>query len=225
MHPKYKRKAAKAKAAKLKANGSAGSGMLGGEKDLSMRKFPGLSMPDQEWRPAEDYLDERSSKEFNTSEKLPESISIDNTMNEHAAVASRRNRPSADDYLAAGPPAKRHRGTMPDVDRGYEGMGERRGDSRDNGYLHDDRGARGRPPASVIDDRPVLYKIYPALVTNVRDFGAFASLEGVRGRIEGTGARLWQVLINVQDLSMFRTSQGSVSLLRRMWSSAMRRSE
>ncbi|TFK77464.1 ATP-dependent RNA helicase DHX8 [Pluteus cervinus] len=55
-----------------------------------------------------------------------------------------------------------------------------------------DRG-RGRAP----DDRPILYKIYNGKVTGLRDFGAFVSLEGIAGRVEGmvhvsnvqTGAR------------------------------------
>lgn len=36
-----------------------------------------------------------------------------------------------------------------------------------------------------LDEKPVLYKIYNGRVTNLRDFGAFVSLEGVKGRVEG----------------------------------------
>lgn len=35
------------------------------------------------------------------------------------------------------------------------------------------------------DDAPVIYKIYNGRVTNMRDFGAFVQLDGVRGRVEG----------------------------------------
>ena len=36
-----------------------------------------------------------------------------------------------------------------------------------------------------LDEKPVLYKIYNGRVTTLRDFGAFVSLEGVKGRVEG----------------------------------------
>ncbi|PVU92243.1 hypothetical protein BB559_003777 [Furculomyces boomerangus] len=36
-----------------------------------------------------------------------------------------------------------------------------------------------------IDDKPVLYKIYKGKISNLKDFGAFVNLEGVRGRVEG----------------------------------------
>ncbi len=41
---------------------------------------------------------------------------------------------------------------------------------------------RRRP---VIDDEPILYKIYDGKVSKTMDFGAFVSLEGVKGRREG----------------------------------------
>ena len=185
MHPRYKRKAVKAKAAKAKANGLSGEGLTEGEKDLRTRKFPGLSMPDQEWRPAEAYLDERSTKET-ASDKLPDSISMDNTMAELAAVASRRNRPAAEDSFGGEPPSKRSRNEPGGYagDSGYEGMRRHRAGERDFGGREEDT-TRGRPGRSGPDDQPVLYKIYHATVTNVRDFGAFASIEGIRGRVEG----------------------------------------
>ena len=186
MHPRYKRKAAKAKAAKAKANGTSGDGLTEGEKDLRTRKFPGLSMPDQEWRPAEAYIDERNGKEPE-SEKLPDSISMDNTMAELAAVASRRNRPGAGDYLGGEPPSKRSRNEPGGFagDRGYEGMRQHRAGVRNPGGREEEP-SRGRPGRSGPDDAPVLYKIYHATISNVRDFGAFASLEGIKGRVEGT---------------------------------------
>ncbi|CAJ0640241.1 14079_t:CDS:2 [Entrophospora sp. SA101] len=36
-----------------------------------------------------------------------------------------------------------------------------------------------------LDEKPVLYKIYNGKVTNIKDFGAFIGLEGVKGRVEG----------------------------------------
>lgn len=217
MHPKYKRKAAKLKISKAKALGSTASGLVPGEKDMQSRKFPGLSLPDVEWRPAEDYLDGRAQKESEI-EKLPDSISMDNTMAELAAVAARRNRPAAEDYLGDQPPPKRPRSSSMDRDRdsGYEGMRPRR--SGASGYgTHPSEDHRGRFSTSTLDERPILYKIYPAHITNVRDFGAFASLEGVRGRIEGESSDdkrevpsdTYAGLIHVSNLTGQRVSSAS----------------
>ncbi|RXW11997.1 hypothetical protein EST38_g13859, partial [Candolleomyces aberdarensis] len=48
------------------------------------------------------------------------------------------------------------------------------------------RGRRddGRPRRE-IDERPVLFKIYNGKVSGIKDFGAFVTLEGVAGRVEG----------------------------------------
>ena len=37
-----------------------------------------------------------------------------------------------------------------------------------------------------MDNKPVLFKIYGGKVTGLKDFGAFVTLEGVSGRVEGT---------------------------------------
>lgn len=181
MHPKYKRKAAKAKAAAAKSTGN-GANNLDEQRDLQSRKFPGLSVPDQEWRPAEKYLAERATVE--PADKLPASISIDDTMAELAAVASRRNRPSAEDYLDDEPLAKRPRNGDHAVRNGHNGNGHGMRDGGRDGYRDNGYGDRGRP-RPMPDDRPVLYKIYNGVVQNLRDFGAFVSLEGVQGRVEG----------------------------------------
>jgi ATP-dependent RNA helicase DHX8/PRP22 len=188
MHPKYKRKAAKAKAKAAKANPS--QALADDVKQLQSRKFPGLSVPDQEWSPAEKYVEERTRRE--PEEKLPASISMDDTMVQLAAVAARRNdRPAAEDYLDGEPSAKRQRQSEPrgghrerDVDQRYgrdQGYNDR---PRDNGYAD-----RGRP-RPMLDERPVLYKIYNGVVQNIRDFGAFVSLEGLQGRVEGMSRTL-----------------------------------
>lgn len=192
MHPKYKRKAAKLKAAKAKANGTDDKAVSSMDTDIKSRKFPGLAMPDSEWRPLDAYLDGRDNKEP-AVDKLPESISMDNTMAELAAVASRRNRPAAEDYIDGEPSNKRMRnGGGYERDNGYgsrdNGYGNRNGQQgreQDGGYGSRLGGARGRPGYDAIDDKPTLYKIYPGNVTNVRDFGAFVQLEGIRGRVEG----------------------------------------
>jgi ATP-dependent RNA helicase DHX8/PRP22 len=194
MHPRYKRKAAKLKAAKAKANGSDNKTVSSLDTDIKSRKFPGLAMPDSEWRPLDAYLDGRDDKEP-AAEKLPDSISMDNTMAELAAVASRRNRPAAEDFIDGEPSNKRMRGGN-ERDNGYGSRGDNgyggRGDNgygnrngQDGGYGSRLGDSRGRPGGNSMDDKPVLYKIYPGTVTNVRDFGAFVGLEGIRGRVEG----------------------------------------
>ncbi|WWC87584.1 uncharacterized protein L201_002474 [Kwoniella dendrophila CBS 6074] len=167
MHPKYKRKAAKAKAAAANGKTTGRPALVDEQKALQSRKFPGLSMPDQDWTTADKYLESRQVKEP-SSEKLPESLTIDDTMAQLSAVASRRNRASAEDYLDGEPSSKRPRNGENGRDNGYGG--------RDNDQ------PRGRPG---LDDRPVLYKIYNGSISNVRDFGAFVTLEGVQGRTEG----------------------------------------
>lgn len=168
MHPKYKRKAAKAKAKAAKADPTG----VTSAKQLEARKFPGLSVPDQEWSTAEKYVDDRAAVE--PKEKLPASISMDDTMAELQAVAARRNRPAAEDYIdGEAPSSKRPRnGAGPREDRHQ--------DRRDPRY-----GMNGSAGPSRLDERPVLYKIYNGVVQNIRDFGAFVSIEGVQGRTEG----------------------------------------
>ncbi|KAJ2005998.1 DEAH-box ATP-dependent RNA helicase prp22 [Coemansia thaxteri] len=64
-----------------------------------------------------------------------------------------------------------------DDDRTAESNSYRDRRARDNGH-RDER-------ESPADDAPVLYKIYQGRVSNLKDFGAFVSLDGVRGRTEG----------------------------------------
>jgi ATP-dependent RNA helicase DHX8/PRP22 len=214
MHPKYKRKAAKAKAAAAKANGVK---IEDDEvKQFHARKFPGLSLPDQGWQPEDKFLATREGKDVD--DKLPASISVDETMAELAAVAARRNRPAAEDFLDGEPSLKRQRydagssnghsregGGERDTrrDDGYaskregftlreDGHGGQNGYGRDSGYGgrvgNGYGGDRGRPGLN-LDERPVLYKIYNGAVLNIREFGAFVLLEGVQGRVEGGYSR------------------------------------
>jgi len=138
MHPKYKRKAAKAKA---KAEAGKSKVVGTGEQEMKARKFPGLSMPDQEWKPEDAYLAERENKEG--KESHPD-FSMDKTMADLQAVASRRHRPAADDFMDGEPSAKRPRGEERDRDRGYDRDRERererdRDRGRDKGYDRDRR--------------------------------------------------------------------------------------
>ncbi|KAJ1726586.1 DEAH-box ATP-dependent RNA helicase prp22, partial [Coemansia biformis] len=63
------------------------------------------------------------------------------------------------------------------------GKDSRRPDSRrdaDREREHDRSGNSGG-----LDDAPVIHRIYGGRVTNLKDFGAFVALEGIRGRVEG----------------------------------------
>lgn len=60
-----------------------------------------------------------------------------------------------------------------------------RGDRHDRGGPSSSSGDSRRGGNSSIDDAPVINKIYEGIVSNVRDFGCFVSLQGVRGEPEG----------------------------------------
>lgn len=62
---------------------------------------------------------------------------------------------------------------------------------------------RRRP---TVDDEPILYKIYDGKVTKTVDFGAFISLEGVKGRREG--------LVHVSELSVCCTYYTIITFLK-----------
>ncbi|KAG8908894.1 DEAH-box ATP-dependent RNA helicase prp22 [Tulasnella sp. 408] len=168
MHPKYKRKAAKAKE---KAADGEGTTNEESERDKKARMFPGLAIPDQEWKPT---VPDATSKE------------VDDLFAQLEGVASKKSRATASDYMEVDePPAKRQR-----RDRSASPPSGSRRRSRSpppprgrNAY---DDGPRGRNYGRrQLDERPVLYKIYDGKVSNIKDFGAFVQLEGVQGRAEG----------------------------------------
>ncbi|KAG0330526.1 DEAH-box ATP-dependent RNA helicase prp22 [Podila horticola] len=77
------------------------------------------------------------------------------------------------------PDRRRNRSRSPDNKR-YGRDRDRRGRSRSRSpYGRNDRSR------STIDDAPILYKIYTGRVTNTKPFGAFVTLDGVRGKVEG----------------------------------------
>lgn len=79
------------------------------------------------------------------------------------------------------PTRRRNRSRSPENNRyGRDRDRDRRGRSRSRSP--NGRGDRSR---SSIDDAPILYKIYTGRVTNTKPFGAFVTLDGVRGKVEG----------------------------------------
>ncbi|KAJ7229174.1 P-loop containing nucleoside triphosphate hydrolase protein [Mycena pura] len=99
-------------------------------------------------------------------------------------------RPSQDDRS----PKRQRRGRSPSP--------RRRSPSPRRGYGPQGRNG-GRP---VIDDRPVLFKIYNGKVTGLKDFGAFVTLEGVAGRAEG--------MVHISNIQTGRVNSASDLLSR-----------
>lgn len=155
MHPKHTRQRSKA-AAKDK-----GVSSQKGEDDPELartsRMFPGLAIPDSKPDPL--YYEDRQGDAG--SQKPRKSNAVDDFMQEFSdlASASRLERSGKRGRSRSRSPPPRY--------------------ARDRGR---DPRSTYRPPE---DDRPILFKIYDAHVTNLKDFGAFVSLEGVRGRHEG----------------------------------------
>ncbi|KAM0752739.1 hypothetical protein T439DRAFT_181698 [Meredithblackwellia eburnea MCA 4105] len=198
MHPKYKKKAKKAKNSdgsskdKKAVDGAGGEAkVIDEEKKRQMRLFPGLAMPDQDWVPSYARDDEEKGKPMGPGLQKgvdEDDMGVDDLM---AQLEGVKKRVATDDggdrdqkrFRDDGPSGSGGRG-------GYE-TGNRYGDRDRGGRYFDERrddrggGDRGRPPARRMDDKPVLYKVYPGKVAGIKDFGAFVTLEGVAGRVEG----------------------------------------
>ncbi|KAF8527374.1 P-loop containing nucleoside triphosphate hydrolase protein [Hysterangium stoloniferum] len=187
MHPKHKKSRATAVGKDKDTKKSAE------DLDKKSRLFPGLAVPDQEWQPSP--LGKAPEKDAVNKE-------VDDLMSQLESV-SKRTRPRASEFMETddreqspkrqrrddrewerrphSPPPPPHRRSASPPRRGADnGYQDRRG-------RYDDP-ARGRPSGrrdQTFDDRPVLYKIYTGRVNTLREFGAFVTLEGVKGRVDG----------------------------------------
>ncbi len=214
MHPKYKAKKAKkllkggdvggGDGGKGKLKEGADGKVYDAERDREARLFPGLALPDMTFKS----IDQFRQDEASAGPIIPD---VDDLMKELEGVASTRKRAGAADFM--GPPGsggdgadggderafKRQRvGDGDSDDRGRNGFQNRDngyasrnggGDGNGNGYAPH-QGAQGPGGRSFggrpqIDEKPQLYKIYNGRVSNIKDFGAFITLEGVQGRVEG----------------------------------------
>lgn len=209
MHPKYKKKVKKSK-------GKKGAGGEGGKKSVEeeekvldedrkrqMRLFPGLAMPDSEWQPS--YLvDPKSSAA--KGKATDADLGVDDLMAQLEGVGKRaaagegdvedsRGQKRPRDGRSRSPDGRRAR--SPDYGRGSDSRG---GDRGRDGY-----GARGGGGRPRMDDKPVLYKVYPGKVATIKDFGAFVSLEGVAGRAEGESIRSQQCFLAHISLQVWST--------------------
>jgi ATP-dependent RNA helicase DHX8/PRP22 len=86
-------------------------------------------------------------------------------------VSGRKTRPHLTDDSEPAPKRQR-RSASPRRSLSPRGRNDRWGN----------RNGGGRP----MDNKPILFKIYGGKVTGLKDFGAFVTLEGVSGRVEGT---------------------------------------
>lgn len=156
MHPKYKKdRVSVTKNGKVRAV----DGELT-EQERQKRLFPGLAIQNKEL-PA-----------------VPDDVFLEELGD---LVAGRKVRPREQDDEERSPKRQRR-------DRSYSPR--RRSPSPARGRGYGDRGydrpagryGGGRTP---LDDKPVLFKIYSGKISGLKDFGAFVTLEGVGGRVEG----------------------------------------
>lgn len=56
--------------------------------------------------------------------------------------------------------------------------------SREKGYRYDEEDFK-RPPTPEFDDAPKIFKVYKGIVSGIKPFGAFVSLQGVKGKADG----------------------------------------
>ncbi|KAJ2921354.1 hypothetical protein H1R20_g15737, partial [Candolleomyces eurysporus] len=100
--------------------------------------------------------------------KEQEAVSDDVSLKELADIVAGRKRPMDTDR----PSPKQRQSQLPSPRKGHI-PGPKR-DRKDD-----------RRPQREIDERPVLFKIYNGKVSGIKDFGAFVTLEGIAGRVEG----------------------------------------
>ncbi|KAH8925906.1 adenosinetriphosphatase [Atractiella rhizophila] len=176
MHPLYKkRRAAEAQKSKERIGGTGTEEDGGDGKDKKKTsEFSALVQKDTNWTPsfipddAKHIAESKAQKFVDDLMQEFESIGQQAQASKAGGGAEKRRRSRSPE-----PNAKRRRSRSPDYSNG-------------RGRRDEDRGrGRGRDRDREMDEQPVLYKIYNGRVTGMKDFGAFVSLEGIRGRAEG----------------------------------------
>ena len=179
MHPKYKKKIKSTTLGKRKA--------LDDEvTDLERKKrmFPGLAMQDKE---------------------PPSPVSDDIFLKELGDLVAGKTHPRPAEGESPRPRARRssphhrRRSNSPNrMDDHGRGRGRRPSPS------YEGRTSRGR---QTVDESPVLYKIYNGRVSGIKEFGAFVTLEGVAGRVEGESSLESQTMFDIHFVQVWFTSQ------------------
>ncbi|OAP62716.1 hypothetical protein AYL99_01943 [Fonsecaea erecta] len=209
MHPNYK------KSQKQAAQGNGTSDMdeldaIGRKAKL----FKGLAVPDRQpsWTDSEDDIAAQKANRANHSAEddtfaLLEGLAGNSKNGTNGAAGRNRKRsrsPDRDDYARDREPRRKYWSRSPSPreekrsrkyqDQSYEDRptGYRdRYDERRNGHQknrrrdYDEDDDFQRPPPREVDEYPVLYKVYDAVINGIKDFGAFASLQGVKGNVSG----------------------------------------
>ena len=202
MHPKYKGK----------QNGANGRthDISDDEHDQLARKtrlFKGLAMPDKELgfeSGEEEPQNLAKSKGYDDTFAMLESLAGPAHPTSARSNGRKRSRSPEDDY--AGPQRRRGKRRSRSRSRSVDGYGKRtvqsdeeldefgrsrpsrrhaRKEHRNGRHREmEDRHLR-RPPSPEIDESPQPFKIYKGAVTGLKDFGAFVTLQGIRGRVNG----------------------------------------
>ena len=193
MHPKNKAKANGATSRATRAEDDVGIN----DVEKKTRIFKGLVVPDKE----QQWDDEPPGPEAKSGPQLD---ALDDTFAMLEGLAGRgkdvknvtngrkRSR-SPDDVNDQSRRRKdRYRSRSSSHSPERYGSSRRRGGDYRNGHgsskrrrTDDEDGYFKRPPVPEIDDAPKLFKIYDGTVTGLKHFGAFVSLQGVRGRASG----------------------------------------
>ncbi|GLB35803.1 putative ATP-dependent RNA helicase DHX8 [Lyophyllum shimeji] len=147
------------------------------EAEKQKRLFPGLALKDQE---------------------VPPAVSDDVFLKELGDLVSGRKRPSQ--VEEPGSPKRQRR------DRSYSPRRRSPSPPRGRGRENDRYGIRAGGKAA-LDERPVIYKIYHGKVTGLKEFGAFVTLEGVMGRVEG--------MVHVSNIQAGARANSAADLLSR----------
>ncbi|KAJ1720480.1 DEAH-box ATP-dependent RNA helicase prp22 [Coemansia erecta] len=157
------------------------------------QRFPGLSMPNKAVE-SEIVLDADRRLESDISQHIHSLVSnARESSDRRDNRRDYRNRSRSRDRSRSRSPSRRHRESRSDREyRDESSRGHRSDRSRDRDRRStrwdDSRSSRaehGRDGDKSRDEAPVLYKIYNGRVTNVKGFGAFVSLYGIQGRVEG----------------------------------------
>lgn len=161
MHPKHKKKFTDS--VNGKKNKDADNAVLLNEQDKQRRLFPGLALPNQEPTISKDVLMQEVDDLMSQFEGASKKAKAARPVEDGRSPKRRRH----DRSPSRSPP---RRNPSPPRGRGYPG--DRRNDRRNGG--------RAR-----LDEKPILYKIYNGKISGMKEFGAFVTLEGVAGRVEG----------------------------------------
>lgn len=181
MHPKHKKRQPKGD----DSNGQKENGHVEGgldEQDKKRRLFPGLALAD---KPA-----------LSSAEKDLVMKEVDDMMAQFESASKKNTRARPSDDQPSPKRLRRDRSSSP-----RRRTPSPRGRSHDRGHRRDGR------YTTAVDERPVLYKIYTGRVSSVKEFGAFATLDGVAGRTEG--------MIHVSNIQVGARANSAADLLSR----------